>query len=65
MDDDKLLQLFNQLTQSNKDYVLNIVESLLKSQDLFKDFVPDSQRKNHPRRGNKKSKGIIKFRLNT
>lgn len=44
MDDDKLLQLFNQLTQSNKDYVLNIVESLLKSQDLFKDFVPDSQR---------------------
>lgn len=44
MDDDKLLQLFNQLTQSNKDYVLNIVESLLKNQDLFKDFVPDSQR---------------------
>lgn len=44
MDDDKLLQLFNQLTQRNKDYVLNIVESLLKNQDLFKDFVPDSQR---------------------
>ncbi|MEK4122247.1 hypothetical protein [Lysinibacillus sp. FSL K6-0102] len=42
MDDDKLLQLFNRLTQSNKEYVLNIVESLLKNQDLFKDFVPDS-----------------------
>jgi len=40
--DDRLLQLFNQLTQSNKEYVLNIVESLLKNQDLFKDFVPDS-----------------------
>lgn len=44
MDDDKLLQLFNQLTQSNKEDVLNIIESLLKTQDLFKDFVPDSQK---------------------
>lgn len=34
----RLLHLFNQLTQSNKEYVLNFLESLIKSQDTFKDF---------------------------
>lgn len=44
-DNDRLFHLFNQLTQNNKDYVLNFLESLIKSQDNFKDFDPTSPSK--------------------
>ncbi|MEK3726776.1 MULTISPECIES: hypothetical protein [unclassified Lysinibacillus] len=42
---DRLFHLFNQLTPNNKDYVLNFLESLIKSQDKFKDFDATSPSK--------------------
>ena len=42
---DRLFLLYNQLTQNNKDYVLNFLESLIDSQDKFKDFDSTSPSK--------------------